>query len=236
MSTCSFVTTGAFSLLIASAIGAQQAAAPAGTDHVAAIKQSLQHSAAALRQFQWVETTAISLKGEEKSRTQSSCYYGTNGKIQKTPIGAPASDSKRSRGLKGKVVENKKEDVSDSAQEAVALVKQYVPPDPSRIEAAKDSGRLSVTPPDASGRAVLVIKDYLKAGDSLTIEVNAAKDVISSLSVATFTDSAKDAVAMKVSWGSFADGTIYPATIHLDVAAQSLAVVIDNGGYEKIGS
>jgi hypothetical protein len=133
--------------------------------------------------------------------------------------------------VKGKVVENTKEDASDSAQDAVALVKQYVPPDPSRIEAAKDSGRLSVTPPDAKGLVMVVIKDYLKAGDSLTIEVNAAKDVISSLSVATFTDSARDAVAMKVSWGSFPDGTI-----HLDVAAQNLAVAIENTGFEKIGS
>jgi hypothetical protein len=93
-----FVAAGVFSLPIAPAIGAQQAAAPAGPDHVAAIKLSLQQSARALRQFQWVETAAISLKGEEKSRTQNSCYSGTDGKIQKTPIGASASDSKKSRG------------------------------------------------------------------------------------------------------------------------------------------
>jgi hypothetical protein len=81
----------------------------------------------------------------------------------------------------------------------------------------------------------VVIKDYLKVGDSLTITVNAATDTISGLTVATFTDSAKDAVGLKVSWGSFPDGTVYVATIHLDVAAQNLAVAIENTGYKKLG-
>jgi hypothetical protein len=233
-----FSVTVAFLLSAAAPIVAQQPTAPAGgTDHVAAIKQSLQQSAAALRQYQWVETTAVSIKGEEKSRTQNNCYYGADGKLQKTPVAAaPASDSKKQRGLKGRAAENKKEDISESMQEAVGLVKQYVPPDPARIQAAKDAGKLSVTPPDPQGRVQVVIKDYLKAGDSLTIDVNAATNVISSLTVATFTDSAKDTVGMKVSWGSLADGTLYAATIQLDVAAQNLAVAIENTGYKKLGS
>jgi hypothetical protein len=237
MSICRFVTAGAISLLAATAIVAQQPAAPAGgTDHVAAIKQSLGKSAAALKQYQWVETTVVSIKGEEKSKTQNNCYYGADGKVQKTPVAAaPAEDSKKKRGLRGKIVENKKEDISESTKEAVALVKQYVPPDPARIQAAKDTGRLSVTPPDAKGMVAVVIKDYLKVGDSLTITVNAATDTISGLTVATFTDSAKDAVGLKVSWGSLPDGTVYVATIHLDVAAQNLAVAIENTGYKKLG-
>ena len=52
-------------------------------ERVAAIKQSLQESTAALRQYEWVETTIMSVKGEEKSRTQQRCYYGADGEIQK---------------------------------------------------------------------------------------------------------------------------------------------------------
>jgi hypothetical protein len=50
---------------------------------VTAIKQSLEDSKVALHQYEWVETTIISVKGEEKSRTQQRCYYGADGKIQK---------------------------------------------------------------------------------------------------------------------------------------------------------
>jgi hypothetical protein len=132
-------------------------------------------------------------------------------------------------------VENKKEEMSGAAQEAVALVKQYVPPDPARIQAAKESGKLTLTLPNSKGQVQIVIKDYLKPGDSLTLDVNAASDRIVGLAVATFTDSAKDAVGMKAAFGALADGTVYPATIQLQVAAQSLAVAIENSGYKKLG-
>jgi hypothetical protein len=210
-------------------------AAAGQTDHAAAVKQSLQQSMAALRQYQWIETTVVSMKGEEKSRTQNNCVYGADGNVQKTPLAAPAQDEKKKKGLRGKIVENKKEDVSEATKEAVGLVKQYVPPDPARIQAAKEAGRLAVTPPDAAGKVRMVIRDYLKTGDSLTLDVNAASDRISGLSVATFTEK-KDPVGLKVSFGAFADGTVYPANVQLDIASQKMAIAIDNTGYKKVGS
>lgn len=181
-------------------LAAQQPAAapaPAKPDHVTAIKQSLGASMAALRQYEWIETTVVSIKGEEKSRTQNQCYYGVDGKVRKTPVGPPPADDKK-RGLRGKIVENKKEEISDSVKEAVALVKQYVPPDSQLIHAAKAASKLSIVPPDSQGNVQVVIKDYLKVGDSLTLVANATTDRIGSVSVATYTDSAKKAVNLNV--------------------------------------
>jgi hypothetical protein len=222
---------------LATPIAAQEDSAPAGeTDHVANVKQSLKTSMAALRQYEWVETTVVSVKGEEKSRKQNACQYGADGKVQKTPIGATRdSGGKKKRGLRGRVAKKKKAEMTESMKEAVALVKQYVPPDPERIEAAKEAGKLSVTPPDAKGMVHVVIRDYLKSGDSVTIDLNAAADRLSGMAISTFTESAKDAVGLKVSLGTLTDGTIYPATIQLDVAAQKLGVAIENSGYEKLG-
>jgi hypothetical protein len=233
--------TLATSLCLALPAVAQQPTDPAAApkkDHAAAIKESLQQSMAALRQYQWVETTAVSMKGEEKSRTQNNCYYGADGKVQKTPVAPPAAkdDGKKQRGIKGRVVENKKEEISGAMKEAVGLVKQYVPPDPARIQAAKEAGRVTVSQPDPAGQVKLVIKDYLKPGDSLTLDANAATDRISGVTVATFTEKEKDAVGLKVSFGSFPDGTVYPAKINLDIAAQKMSVAIENSGYKKAGS
>jgi hypothetical protein len=63
--------------------------APATPDEmVAALKQNLAESQQRLRQYEWVETTSLSLKGEEKSRKQQRVYYGADGKLTKLPIGA----------------------------------------------------------------------------------------------------------------------------------------------------
>src|SRR4249920_3137160 len=110
---------------------------------VAALKKSLADSQASLRKYEWVETTIISLKGEEKARTQKRCYYGADGKVQKVAMGnapapaAPAKGGGRGGGrVKGAIVENKKDDIKDYMERAAALIHRYVPPDPAQIQKA----------------------------------------------------------------------------------------------------
>src|SRR5512142_1690387 len=137
----SSLAIAAASLAIGGFVHAQQPPSPAGAgapDHVAALKQSLQQGMAAIRRYQWVETTSISLKGEEKSRKQASCSYGPDGKVQKTPIGQPQAAQQaqgggggRGRGrLKAQIVEKKKDEMKDYMEKAAALIHQYVPPNP----------------------------------------------------------------------------------------------------------
>ena len=84
-------------------------APPTPDQMVATLKQNLAESQKRLRQYEWIETTAISLKGEEKSRKQQRVYYGADGKLTKLPSasrrrrprragqGAAAEDGSRSR-------------------------------------------------------------------------------------------------------------------------------------------
>ena len=83
------------SLLAAGGVAIAQETTP--EEPVAALKQSLAENQARLRQYEWVETTAVSLKGEEKSRTQKRCYYGADGKVQKTVIAEPAQEANQGR-------------------------------------------------------------------------------------------------------------------------------------------
>jgi hypothetical protein len=78
-------------------------------DKVAALKQSLAANEKLQRQYSWVETTVISVKGEEKSRIQKQCFYGPDGKIQKQQLSAPPPDEPAPGGLKGVIAAKKKE-------------------------------------------------------------------------------------------------------------------------------
>src|SRR6185295_13196787 len=81
-------------------LSGQGAASP--DQMVASLKQSLAQSQKQLRQYQWIETTVISLKGEEKSRKQESVYYGADGTLTKQPMGAaPAPAPSGGRGGRG---------------------------------------------------------------------------------------------------------------------------------------
>ena len=89
------------SLLLPSAF----AQAPAPQDRAAAIKQALAQNQAALRQYTWIETTDIILKGEEKKQEQKQCFYGADGKVQKTPIPGEAPPSQQQEGGRGEALD-----------------------------------------------------------------------------------------------------------------------------------
>jgi len=215
-----------------------QQAGPSPQERVAALKQSMQESQTKLRQYEWIETTIISLKGEEKARTQKRCYYGADGKLQKVPITDPqpaqqAQSSGRRGRAKAKIVENKKDDMKDYMERAAALVQQYVPPQPADIQRAKDAGKVTANPA-GPGLVRLEFPDYLKPGDRLSIDVDATANQLRGLTVASYLDQSKDAVVLAVQLGTLADGTSYTAQTTLDAAAKKIRVVIQNAGHRPL--
>lgn len=198
---------------------------------VANLKQTVAQDQQNLRQFEWIETTVISLKGEEKSREQKQCYYGAEGSLQKVEVSESPQDKKR--GLRGRVIEKKKAELTDYMKRAVALVKTYVPPDPAKIQAVKDAGNVSVDLPGGGKGARLNFRNYAMPGDVLSVEIDPASNRLVGLTVATYLDDPKDTVTLDVRFSSLQDGTGYPATEVLVAKAKNLSVNVINSGYRK---
>ncbi len=114
-----------------------------------------------------------------------------------------------------------------------ALVKQYVPPNPSAIDAAKSNGNVALRPGDA-GRVRVEITNYIKSGDMMAIDVDAAANRLLGLSVNTYMDTPDDAVTLAVKFGTLDDGTTYTAQTTLDAKAKEMQVVIQNTGYRPM--
>ena len=210
---------------------AQQPSVP---ERVAALKASLAASQIILRQYEWIETTVVSLKGDEKSRKQERCYYGADGGIQKVEVSASPEPEKK-RGLRGKIIAKKKEELTDYMKQAVALVKTYVPPNPAKIQAAKDAGKVTIEVLEPGKRARLNFRDYEKAGDNLGVEVDLVNNRPLGVKVSTYLDDAKDAVLLDVRMGQLNDGTTYASDITLDAPAKKVKVAMENSGYRKMG-
>src|SRR5262245_55071356 len=230
------------SLLFAIAMIAQEPkAADSKQEKVAALKQSLAQNQAALKQYSWTETTQISLKGEVKKQEQKECHYGPDGKVQKTPLqgAAPAQQQQegggRRRGgrLKKEIVEKKVGEMKDYMERVAALVHEYVPPDPQKIQAAQAAGHVSIQPVPSQG-ATVTFTDYLKAGDSLALGFDSTAKKISSYNVHSYLDKPKeDDVTLAVSFASLPDGTNYPQQTILDATAKKIQVKVSNSDYKK---
>ena len=210
-------------------------AQPSVPERVAALKANLAVSQTVLKQYEWIETTVVSLKGEEKSRKVNRCYYGADGGVTKVPVAATPPPAKKP-GLRGKIIEKKKGELTAYMQQAVGLVKSYVPPNPAQIEAAKDAGKVSVDILEPGKRVRLNFRDYLKPGDLLGVEIDVANNRPLRLTVKTYLDGPKDAVSLTARMGSLNDGTTYADIITLDAPAKKIKVTVNNSGYRKMGN
>jgi hypothetical protein len=224
--------------LLAAAVATQT---PPAQDRAAALKQALAQNQAALRQYTWIETTEISMKGEVKKQEQKQCYYGADGKVQKTPLPGQAAAPKKEPGgggrrgggrIKEAIVENKVEDLKDYMEQVAALVHQYVPPDAQKIQAAQAAGKLSAP----TGTQPLTVKDYLKPGDQLSIGLDPAAMKLTSYNVSSYVEKPKeDDVTLTVTFAALPDGTSYPQQVLLDVKAKAIKVKVTNSGHKKSG-
>ena len=215
-------------LVSGSLVFAQQ---PTPQERVVALKASLAASKAILKQYEWIETTVVSLKGEEKSRQMKRCYYGADGKIQKIPLTTPPPE-KKMRGLRGRIAEAKKEELTEFMQSAVALVKEYVPPEPVLIQKAKDSGKVSVSPQPGQ-RATLTFSDYLKPGDSFALVLDLGNNRPVEAKVSTYLDSKEDAVALDVKFSTLDNNSTYASRTTLNAPTKHLSVSVENSGYRR---
>ncbi len=205
---------------------------PTVQERVVALKASLAASQAILKSYEWVETTVVSVKGDEKSRKQERCYYGADGKVQKVLLSQSAPPPRKRGPLRRKIAETKQEELTDYMKEAVALVKVYMPPEPVLIQQAKDAGKVSLSPQPGQ-RTRLTFADYLKIGDSLTLDVDLASNRPLEAKVSSYLDSQKEPVMLDVRFSTLDNNATYASTIVLEAKGKNLTVNVQTSGYRR---
>lgn len=228
------------SFLLASAWPAL-AQAPDPADKMQALRDSLAFSKEQIKAYEWIETIIVQRDGEQKARIQNRVYYGADGKLQKVQVSSTTAQpsGRTPRGVRGairaKVVENKKEELSDYMKAAVRTVKLYVPPDPDEIKKAREAGKVSFTPLEPGKRARLDFRDYEKPGDTLSMEMDFANRRIAGIAVKSYIDDPSDVVALNGRFQTLPDGVTYAERVVLDAPAKDMTVVVTNSGHRKQG-
>ena len=207
------------------------AQAPGLAERVEALKASLAASRAALQKYQWIETTTITVNGEVKSVKTAQASYGPDGQVQKFDTSPPSAPPPG--GIRGRIMERKKEEMTAAMQSAVALVKSYVPPEPAKIAAAKAAGNISLAMP-AGGGVQLNIANYEKPGDRLSVTIDPSTNQVLGLAVNTWGDAPSDTVTLTVTMATLPGGISYPATSNLYIASKGLGVTVNNGAYTRL--
>jgi hypothetical protein len=200
---------------------------------LAAVKQAAAQNKQKLRQYQWIETTQLTLKGDEKPLTRNSCVYGPDGKVQKTMIGPPPEPPSGGR-LKQRIIEKKKTEIKDYMRDVKAVLAMYVPPSSQKMQAAYQAGKLSLSP--VPGAVNLIFTDYAQPNDKMTLTFDTATKKIVGLNIDTYMGKQKDVVTLRVQMATLPDGTSYESQTVLNATAKQLVVTATNSNYQKLGA
>jgi hypothetical protein len=201
-------------------------------EKLAAVQQAMAENTQKLRQYQWVETTQFTLKGDQKPPSQNMCQYGPGGQVQKTPIGPPPEQPSGGR-MKQRIIAKKKGEMQDYMGDVKGLLGMYVPPDPQKMEQAKQAGNVSINP--APGAVNLIFVNYAQPGDRMTLTFDTNAKRVTGLTINTYMGEAKDVVTLQVQMATLPDGTNYSQQTILNATAKQLVVTTTNSNYQKLG-
>jgi hypothetical protein len=195
-----------------------------------AVKQAMEANKQKLAQYTWHETETISIKGEVKD-TKVYQVQMVNGQQQKTEVSnQQAQQGGREGRLKERVIEKKKEEYQEYGQSIAALAKQYTTPNPEALIQAKQAGNISLQP--GSGTVSLVIKNYVKQGDSMTMTVSEQTHSPVSVHVNSYLNDPKDAVTINAQFAQLPDGTNHVASTLINGVSKQLTVQDQNSNYQ----
>ncbi len=203
---------------------------------VAELKESMAKNKQALAQYTWVEQVTISLKGEQKKQEHFQVRLGPDGKPQKTSLDPPPQPPSGRQGrLKEHVIEKKKEEYSDYANQMKALAQQYVPPDKDLLQQAYAQGNISLSPAAGAPNEVqLVIKNYLKPGDSMTLVIDKTQKQLLRVQIASYMDDPKDAMNLNVQFSGIPGGPNHVSSLVMDGVSKQLNIATQNSNYQHL--
>jgi hypothetical protein len=190
-----------------------------------------------LAQYTWMEQDIISIKREQKKEELYNVQLGPDGKPQKTPVdpSSVSDDDRQRRGLRGRIIEKKIDEYKGCGNEIKSLVQQYVPPERKMLQQAYQQGNVMIGPMGgAPGEYRLVISNYVKQGDSMTLVMNKAQKALVSLSITTYLSDPSDAVKVNVQFSRLPGGPNHVATETIDGVSKKLTIAVQNTNYQHM--
>ena len=222
----------AFAIGISPYLAAQN---PDMQQKVAEAKEAMARNKQLLAQYTWVEQVTISLKGEQKKQEHFQVRLGPDGKQQKQSLDPPAAPPEHEGRLKKHVVEKKTEEYKDYADQIKALIQQYVPPDKDMLQQAYQAGNVMVGPqPGAPGQYRMVISNYIKQGDNMTLVMDKTQKDLVSITIASYMDDPKDAVNVSVQFMGIPGGPNHVSAETINGVSKQLTIAIQNSNYQHL--
>jgi hypothetical protein len=231
--TRAFVAVGsliaALTLSLAGAPNASAQGSPLMQQKVAEIRAALAKNEQMIGQYTWQQQEAISVRGDLKKEALYQVQLDANGQPVRADISQSASSDRRKWGIRHRITQ----DYIDYGKQVAALAQSYAQPDPTRLQQLYAAGNVSLKTAGAAGLYSIVVRGYVKPGDTVTITFSKVLKALVGVQVSTYLSGPSDGVTISVGYAQLPDGTNHVATINIDGESKSMAIVETNLNYQK---
>src|ERR1700761_1920857 len=200
---------------------------------IAEVTEASKANKEALSHYNWQESVTTSIKGEVKKQQLFLVSVGPDGQQQKTEINAQP-DQASGGPLKRHIVAKKKAEYKDYGEQIADLARSYTQPDPDRLQQAYQQGNISMQLGGGETSMTLIIKNYIKPNDSVTLVFNKQQKTIQSIRVASYLDDPKDAVTIAAQFAKLPNGINHVTSTQINGASKQLTVVTQNSNYQPL--
>jgi hypothetical protein len=197
------------------------------------IKQAAAMNKQALSRYSWEQQVTISIKGNVKKQELFQVRLGPDGKPQKVELSAQQAPGP-SRRLGRRIVERKKEEYEEYAMRIKDLAESYAHPDPARLQQLYQQGNITLASAGVPGEVKMVIHNYLKPGDAVTLVFDPSQKAFKALQVSSYLDNPQDAVTIDAQYSRLPDGTNHVSNLVINGVSKQLTVQVQNLDYQMI--
>jgi hypothetical protein len=225
----------AFTFMACSALAFQSAGNKALQRELAGLQAVATSNHAMLQNYQWTETTIVLVAGEANAE-QRLCRYGQSGKVRKTLVIDPGDVSQQQLhgGLRSRAVQKKTAETRDYVARLNALIGDYLPLNPEKMQGSIQAGNASLAP-GTGDLSTITISNYLKPGDKLAFLLDSAGGKIRSVTIDTYLDDpTSNPITLTATFASLPDGTSYVADTDLKASDGTMEIKTVSSNYEKI--
>jgi hypothetical protein len=213
---------------------ANAVAAQTSSDIVPEIGQTMKQNLEVLRQYSYKRRTEIEVKGKSRGARVELVRY-VDGRLETVPLETPPSQAGPGRqgGLRGRIIQNKKEAMKEDVERLTNLLHRYVSPDTNSMRMVLDKAAVSRTDPQPEASIKVVAAGLVEPSDSFTLTWSAAEHRPEKIEIRTALDG-KPVNAM-VDYGCLPNGPFYAARTVVSDAKDDLRITLETFDYAHGG-
>lgn len=131
-------------------------------------------------------------------------------------------------------MEEKKEAYEDYAKEIGDLAQNYMHQEPGKLQQLYEQGNVLFGSAGAPDEIRLVINNYVKQGDSVTIIYSQPQLAVQSIQISSYLSDPSDAVKISAQFARLPNGPNHPYDVLVNGVSKQLTVEMQNSDYQHL--